>query len=99
MRDAPVGLRRLPSECPGVGVAAKRKAGGGKRRAAVTPPAERGAATRIGTRRSLAQFGLLAASFVAVTLVAWLAGAGLGLAATFGQIAFAGVLVYILARG
>ena len=44
------------------------------------------------------QLGLLAGSFLVVTLVARAFGAGWGTASGFGQIAFAAVLVALLLR-
>jgi hypothetical protein len=45
------------------------------------------------------QLALLAASFVVVTAIALLLGAAnLGTAATFGQLAFAGAFMYLIAK-
>jgi hypothetical protein len=49
-------------------------------------------------RSPVVQLGVLLGAFVAATLIAKAAGAEWGTAATFGQIAFAAVLVAMLLR-
>lgn len=52
--------------------------------------------TAVTLRSRVAQLGLLILAFASATLIAKAFGAGWGVASAFGQMAFAGTLVFVL---